>query len=67
LKITEIQPGSPAAQQGLLVGDVVSALNGRPVNDPGQLAAALQPQENLFTVLREGRTLKIKIVTPVSF
>jgi len=49
------------------VGDVVSALNGRPVNDTGQLAAALQPQENLFTVLREGRTLKIKIVTPVSF
>uniref|UniRef100_A0A7C3Z198 PDZ domain-containing protein n=1 Tax=Desulfobacca acetoxidans TaxID=60893 RepID=A0A7C3Z198_9BACT len=67
LKITEIQPGGPAAQGGLMVGDVVSALNGRPVNDPGQLAAALQPQENLFTVLREGKTLKIRIITPVSF
>jgi S1-C subfamily serine protease len=40
--VVEIQPGSPAAA-GLLVGDVILALDGVPVADPLDLRAALRP------------------------
>src|SRR4051812_570022 len=40
-KIAEVQPNSPAAQAGLKAGDVVNALNGRPVRGAAELRARL--------------------------
>ncbi len=39
--VAEVQAGSPAAQAGLRKGDVVSALNGRPVRGAAELRARL--------------------------
>jgi len=39
--ISEVQPDSPAAQSGIRVGDVVTALNGRPVRAAAELRARL--------------------------
>ena len=39
--ITEVEPSSPAATAGLRKGDVVTALNGRPVRAPAELRARL--------------------------
>ncbi len=40
-RIAEVAAGSPGAQAGLRVGDVVSALNGRPVRGAAELRARL--------------------------
>jgi serine protease Do/serine protease DegQ len=40
-KIAEVQANSPAAQAGLKAGDVVTALNGRPVRGAAELRARL--------------------------
>ena len=40
-QIAEVQPDSPAAQAGVRKGDVVSALNGRPVRSAAELRARL--------------------------
>jgi serine protease Do/serine protease DegQ len=39
--VAEVQPGSPAARAGLRKGDVVTALNGRPVRGAAELRARL--------------------------
>ena len=39
--VAEVQPDSPAAQAGLRKGDVVTALNGRPVRSAAELRARL--------------------------
>jgi Do/DeqQ family serine protease len=40
-KVAEVQANSPAAQAGLKAGDVVTALNGRPVRGAAELRARL--------------------------
>jgi Do/DeqQ family serine protease len=40
-RVAEVQPGSPAAQAGMKPGDVVTALNGRPVRGAAELRARL--------------------------
>lgn len=67
LKIVAVEQGSLAEKAGLVVGDVILNVNGQEVNQTQQLAAALKQQENLFTIKRGEQTLKMKIVTPVSF
>jgi S1-C subfamily serine protease len=41
LIVLSTEPGSAAAEAGLLVGDILLALNGSAVNDPGDLHAVL--------------------------
>jgi len=65
--IAEVQPNSPAAQAGLRKGDLVTALNGRPVRGAAELRARLGVVPVGETVeLRvqrgnEARTLKARI------
>ena len=40
-QVAQVQPGSPAAQAGLRQGDVIVALNGRPVRGAAELRARL--------------------------
>ena len=60
--VVEVQPGSPAAS-GLLVGDVILALDGVAVTDPLDLRAALRPerigQRITVSVLRAGRVVEV--------
>lgn len=41
VRVIEVAAGSPAARAGLRVGDVLLALDGTPVDDPGRLVALL--------------------------
>jgi serine protease Do/serine protease DegQ len=52
--IAEVQPGSPAAQAGLREGDVVNALNGRPVRSAAELRARLG-------VMPAGETVELRV------
>ena len=63
--VVEVQPGSPAAA-GLLVGDVILALDGVAITDPLDLRVALRPerigQHVTASVLRAGRVLEVSVV-----
>jgi len=52
--IAEVQPGSAAAQAGLRKGDVVNALNGRPVRSAAELRARLG-------VMPAGETVELRV------
>jgi S1-C subfamily serine protease len=53
--IVAVEPGGPAEQAGALIGDVLVELDGRVVNEPGDVQAALDPEQ-------VGKTIKAKIV-----
>jgi serine protease Do/serine protease DegQ len=52
--LTEVQPGSPAAAAGLRKGDVITALNGRPVRGAAELRARLG-------VVPAGETVELRV------
>ena len=62
--VVEVQPGSPAAA-GLLVGDVILALDGVAIADPLDLRSALRAerigQRVTASVLRAGRVLEVTL------
>lgn len=62
--VVDVQAGSPAAA-GLLVGDVILALDGTPVTDPLDLRASLRPerigQRVRVSVIRAGRVLDVEL------
>ncbi|WP_404325613.1 DegQ family serine endoprotease [Aerophototrophica crusticola] len=68
--VNQVKPGGPAAQAGLRVGDVVTAVNGRPVDDPDSLRyrVATLPIGGTasLTVLRQGREqqLSLRLIGP---
>lgn len=69
--VAQLVPNGPAEQGGLKAGDRVLSLNGRPVQDAGQLRQAIrqsavdgQPQALTFHVERAGRGLDV-VVQPV--
>jgi serine protease Do len=63
--ISDVQPDTPAAKSGLKNGDVVTAVNGQPIEDANKLTftvGAVSPGTKLeLDVLREGKTEKISI------
>ncbi|MDA0369148.1 MAG: DegQ family serine endoprotease [Proteobacteria bacterium] len=63
--VTHIFPGSPADLAGLLVGDVIMGIDGKPVEDPQGLVyrIAIRPVGELaiLDVLRSGQSLSLPI------
>ena len=63
--ISGVVRGAPADKAGLKRGDIVVAINGKPIGDVTDLinaTAALKPGERgEFTVLREGREAKLAV------
>lgn len=66
--IAEVIEGSPAAEAGFQVGDVITAVNGEALNAEITLRdrlSAYEPGDTLsFTVLRGGETLEIEVRLP---
>ncbi|AXK72306.1 DegQ family serine endoprotease [Lysobacter sp. TY2-98] len=64
--VADVVPGSAAARAGLQRGDVIRAVNGRAVNDSGDLPpliGALAPKSKAqLTVVREGKSLQVPVV-----
>jgi serine protease Do/serine protease DegQ len=68
--IAEVQPNSPAASAGLQKGDVVTALNGRPVRSAAELRARLgvvpAGETVALRVVHEGKPRELKaLVAPI--
>jgi serine protease Do len=67
--IAAISPGSPADHAGLKAGDVITAVNGEPVTNPGDLAADIanvDPQHNAdITYLRNGKQDDVAVAVTI--
>src|SRR6516164_7111683 len=63
--ISQVEPDSPGAKAGLKVGDVITALDGKSVNDAGQLQMEVQqkrPDTKItLQVMRDGKTLSVPV------
>jgi S1-C subfamily serine protease len=65
--VVAVQPGSPAAQSGLMIGDVVVSLGGASITDPLDLRRVLQPDRVGETVVAsvvrggEPRELQLRV------
>jgi serine protease Do len=63
--VTQIEPNSPGAKAGLKVGDVITELNGKAVNDAGELQVEVgqkQPGATLhLKALRDGKPLDVPV------
>ncbi len=64
LIVVAVEPGGPAEQAGLLLGDVLLALDGQPAADPGALQSILDEdrvgQEIALSVLRGGAVREVR-------
>jgi Do/DeqQ family serine protease len=62
--INSVQPGSPAEKAGLRAGDVITALNGTPIDDPNALrnriASTPPGTEVTLTVVRDGHEQQVQ-------
>jgi serine protease Do/serine protease DegQ len=62
VEVTEVEPGSPAAQRGLRPGDMIIAVNRRPVGDLRELRDVAQGNRILFLLVQRGdRQLMLQI------
>jgi len=63
--VVAVQPSSPAAGAGLLMGDIIVSLGGTSITDSGDLAGVLRPdhvgEEMTVSVLRGGEPRDIRI------
>ena len=67
-RVVGLLPDGPASRAGIALGDVVTAIAGRPVRGPHDVTAGVQlhrPGDSLtVTVLREGRPLDLTLTLP---
>lgn len=65
--VVRVLPNTPAEAAGLRLGDVITAIDGEPINDAGQLQSVVDGsglnKSLQFTVVRGDRTLKLRVVT----
>lgn len=62
INVTEVKPGSPAAQRGLRAGDLIVQVNRRPVQNLQQLQDIAENNSILFLLVRRGdRALMLQI------
>jgi serine protease Do len=63
--ISQVEPGTPASKAGLKVGDVITGLDGKPVDTAGQLQVEVgqkQPGTTLqLDVVRDGKNLTVPV------
>jgi len=63
--VTQVEPDSPGAKAGLQIGDVITEIDGRKVNDAGELQVVVgqkQPGSKInLTVLREGKSMNVAV------
>jgi S1-C subfamily serine protease len=69
LLVTSVQPGSPADQAGLVLGDAIVAFEGTPLRHPGELLPLLEEErigkEATLRVLRAGEVQEIRVTVGV--
>ena len=67
VRVAEVTPGGPASTAGLLPGDLVTAVDGKPVRlmaDMAEALAAKRPGDKVpVTVLRDGK--KVELMLPM--
>jgi serine protease Do/serine protease DegQ len=62
IEVTEVEPGSQAAQRGLRSGDVIMQVNRRPIQNLQQLQAIADENRILFLLVQRGdRALMLQI------
>jgi len=59
--ILEVLPGSVAEEAGLKPGDVLVAVDGKPLRRPQEIEAVKVPGPHTLTVLREGREVALSL------
>ena len=63
--VSQVEPDSPGAKSGLKVGDVITELNGKVINDAGELQVAVgqkQPGNTIhLNVLRDGQSVNVPV------
>jgi serine protease Do len=63
--VSQVEPDSPAAKAGLKTGDVITELNGKTVNDAGELQVAVgqkQPGTKIdLTIMRDGKSEQVPV------
>ena len=63
--VTQVEPDSPGAKAGLQIGDVITEIDGRKVNDAGELQVVVgekTPGTKIdLTVLRNGKTMTVPV------
>lgn len=63
--VSQVEPDSAGAKAGLKVGDIITAVNGKRVDDAGQLQVIVtqdRPGTKVnFDVLREGKTITVPV------
>ena len=62
IEVTAVEPGSPAAQRGLRSGDIITAVNRRPVDSLADLNEIASNNRILFLLVRRGdRALMLQV------
>jgi serine protease Do len=63
--VSQVEPSSPGAKAGLKVGDIITELNGKNINDAGELQVEVgqkQPGNTInLKVTRDGKTMELPV------